>query len=322
MKATYILSLISLAVLHTAFSEEKVLFGEPTPIGAEGRQSSSVDAAKEITPKDGRKGRVFTFPGSSQQQDPRTHQPAYVISSPYEETQDRFSQASSAASAIDENRLLSLLPTFGSDGMQVGLDFKLPFFSVPYAKMFSALASPSIGSGLFGNGLGFGGSPSISTGTIASNLLGTGSGSGLATMAAMAVTAALLYPKVSNIFSLNSNTFRDGGGADDFFHNVNSVLNQFNIDGESCMKMALCSLGNTKRYQQRTSGRDGTTTPADVVEDIINLPVVKKWLVKGALTQARDFGGSGGDCEYFNEQNKCPVAAATITKMLSSLGGN
>lgn len=63
-----------------------------------------------------------------------------------------------------------------------------------------------------------------------------------------------------------------GAGADDFFHNMNSVLNQFNIDGEACMKMALCSLGNTRRHT-RTRARDpsgaSSTTYADVVEDVL-----------------------------------------------------
>ncbi|GFT69978.1 uncharacterized protein NPIL_333011 [Nephila pilipes] len=106
-----------LAFIHSAFSAEKVLFGQPSPISAEARQSPATDAAKEITPKDGRKARVFTFPGASQQQDSRTHQPAYVISSPYESTEDRFGQGTSGVT--DENRLLSLLPTFGDNGMQV-----------------------------------------------------------------------------------------------------------------------------------------------------------------------------------------------------------
>ncbi|KFM71909.1 hypothetical protein X975_05172, partial [Stegodyphus mimosarum] len=308
-------------LINPAFSApEKVLFGEPTPIGAEARQLPAADAAKDTTPKDGRKGRVFTFP-ASQQQDSRTHQPAYVISSPhYEATEDRFS--ASASSIADENRLLSLLPTFGSDGMQVGLDFKLPFFSIPYAKMFSALTAPSVGGGLFGSGSSYG-STGSGTSSLTSNLLGSGSGlsSGMATMAAMAVTAALLYPKVSNIFSLDGKgVFRDGNGADDFFQNMNSVLNQFNIDGEACMKVALCSLGNAKRHHQRTRGRDASTTPADVLEDILNLPAVKSLLLKGGLVQARDFGGTGGDCEYYNSQSKCPIGSETFQKMLSSLG--
>ncbi|GFW93457.1 uncharacterized protein TNCV_46601 [Trichonephila clavipes] len=310
-----------LASIHSAFSAEKVLFGQPSPINAEARQAPAVDAAKEITPKDGRKARVFTFPGASQQQDSRTHQPAYVISSPYESTEDRFGQGSSGLT--DENRLLSLLPTFGDNGMQVGLDFKLPFFSIPYAKMFSALAAPSIGGGLgnlFGSNSGYGATPNVAASSLSSNILGPGTSSTVATMAAMAVTAALLYPKVTSLFSVDGKgVFRDGGGADDFFHNVNSVLNQFNIDGESCMKVALCSLGNAKRQHTRR-GRDTTSSLSDVVEDVLNLPVVKKFMNKGGLVQARDFGGSGGDCDYFNSQNKCPIGAETFQKMLSSLG--
>ncbi|GIX75877.1 hypothetical protein CDAR_480551 [Caerostris darwini] len=323
MDKRLLIHILLIALIQCAFSAEKVLFGQPAPIAAEGRQIPASDAAKDITPKDGRKARVFTFPGSTQNQDSRTHQPAYVISSPYESTEDRFGGQGSSALA-DENRLLSLLPTFGDNGMQVGLDFKLPFFSIPYAKMFSALSAPSIGGGLgslFGSGAGYG-SPSAATSSLASNLLGSGGGasSTVATMAAMAVTAALLYPKVTNLFSLDGKgVFRDGGNPDDFFQNVNSVLNQFNIDGESCMKVALCSLGNAKRQHTRR-GRDTTSTLADVVEDVLNLPAVKKLMNKGGLVQARDFGGSGGDCDYFNSQSKCPIAAQTFKNMLSSLG--
>ncbi|CAL1263943.1 unnamed protein product [Larinioides sclopetarius] len=317
----HFLILLTLSVfIHCSLSAEKVLFGQPAPINAEARQAPAADAAKEITPKDGRKARVFTFPGASQQQDSRTHQPAYVISSPYESTEDRFSTAGSSGLS-DENRLLSLLPSFGENGMQVGLDFKLPFFSIPYAKMFNALSAPSLGGGL-GSLLGSSyGSPSASASSLTSNILGSGSGvsSTVATVAAMAVTAAMLYPKVTGLFSADGNTFRDGGSADDFFQNVNSVLNQFNIDGEACMKVALCSLGNAKRQHTRR-GRDTTSSLADVVEDVLNLPVVKKFMNKGGLVQARDFGGSGGDCEYFNSQNKCPIAAQTFKSMLSKLG--
>lgn len=52
-----------------------------------------------------------------------------------------------------------------------------------------------------------------------------------------------------------------------------------------------------------------------------SLPYVKNMINKGGLVQARDFGGAGGDCDYFNAQKKCPVAAETFTKALSSLGG-
>lgn len=52
-----------------------------------------------------------------------------------------------------------------------------------------------------------------------------------------------------------------------------------------------------------------------------SLPYVKNMINKGGLVQARDFGGAGGDCDYFNAQKKCPVAADTFTKALSSLGG-
>ncbi|KAF8777472.1 hypothetical protein HNY73_014329 [Argiope bruennichi] len=319
----HFLILMFLSVLiHTSLSAEKVLFGQPAPIAAEGRQAPAEDAAKEITPKNGRKARVFTFPGATQQQDSRTHQPAYVISSPYESTEDRFSTAGSSGLS-DENRLLSLLPSFGENGMQVGLDFKLPFFSIPYAKMFSALSAPSLGGGLgnfLGGGSAYGGSPTTAASSLSSNILGSGSGisSTVATVAAMAVTAAMLYPKVTGLFSADGNTFRDGGNADDFFQNVNNVLNQFNIDGEACMKVALCSLGNAKRQHTRR-GRDTTSSLADVVEDVLNLPAVKKFMNKGGLVQARDFGGSGGDCEYFNSQNKCPIAAQTFKSMLSKL---
>ncbi|XP_054724918.1 uncharacterized protein LOC129235233 [Uloborus diversus] len=300
--SVYIPFLLALLVLVQA-APEKVMFGEPAPIAAEGRQDP--EAATETTAKSSRKARVFTFPGSSQ--DSRTHQPLYVI--PH--TEDRFASAASGGGEDDENRLLSLLPTFGNDGMQVGLDFKLPFFSIPYGKMFSALSSPSSffpgQSGLQSFG--------------STNLLGSGN-SGLATAAAMAVTAALLYPKVSGMLGLGGKgVFRDGQGSDDFLHNMNSVLSQFNIDGEACMKVALCSLGNARRSKPR--GRDssrGTTTPADVVEDILNLPSVKGMLNKGGLVQARDFGGSGGDCGYFDGQGKCPVAAKTFTDFLAKLG--
>ncbi|GIY13635.1 hypothetical protein CEXT_768021 [Caerostris extrusa] len=49
------------ALIQCAISAEKVLFGQPAPIAAEGRQIAASDAAKDITPKDGRKARVFTF---------------------------------------------------------------------------------------------------------------------------------------------------------------------------------------------------------------------------------------------------------------------
>ncbi|GBN26086.1 hypothetical protein AVEN_255966-1 [Araneus ventricosus] len=322
MEHHFLIFLTLSVFIHSSLSAEKVLFGQPAPITAEARQTPAADAAKEITPKDGRKARVFTFPGATQQQDSRTHQPAYVISSPYESTEDRFSTAGSSGLS-DENRLLSLLPSFGENGMQVGLDFKLPFFSIPYAKMFNALSAPSVGGGLgslFGAGSPYG-SPSAAASSLTSNVLGSGSGisSTVATVAAMAVTAAMLYPKVTGLFSGDGNTFRDGGNADDFFQNVNSVLNQFNIDGEACMKVALCSLGNAKRQHTRR-GRDTTSTLSDVVEDVLNRPAVKKFMNKGGLVQARDFGGSGGDCEYFNSQNKCPIAAQTFKSMLSKLG--
>ncbi|GBM44992.1 hypothetical protein AVEN_173997-1, partial [Araneus ventricosus] len=122
---------------------------------------------------------------------------------------------------------------------------------------------------LFGAGSPYG-SPSAAASSLTSNVLGSGSGisSTVATVAAMAVTAAMLYPKVTGLFSGDGNTFRDGGNADDFFQNVNSVLNQFNIDGEACMKVALCSLGNAKRQHTRR-GRDTTSTLSDVVEDVL-----------------------------------------------------
>lgn len=97
----------------------------------------------------------------------------------------------------------------------MGLDFKLPFFSIPYGKMLSAFSSPSIGGSLFGGNSpfgssvgasGFGSSPASG---LTSNLLG--SGSGLATAAALAVTAGLLYPKVTGLFTGQKDlSFRDG----------------------------------------------------------------------------------------------------------------
>lgn len=111
----FALILFSVLICST-LAAEKVLFGEPAPISAEGRQTVDSDAAKDVKPKSGRQSRVFTFPGS-QQQDSRTHQPAYVISSPFE-TDERFSHAATSGEQ-DENRLLSLLPSFGENGMQV-----------------------------------------------------------------------------------------------------------------------------------------------------------------------------------------------------------
>ncbi|KAG8188345.1 hypothetical protein JTE90_026962 [Oedothorax gibbosus] len=323
--------IFAIFAINSVASQEKVLFGQPSSISAEARQSPASDAAKDTVAKDGgsgRKARVFTFPGSSnqQQQDPRTHQPSYVISSPYEAgspyetTEDRF--AAAAASQDENNRLLSFLPTFGDNGMQVGLDFKLPFFQIPYAKMFSGGGLGGLFTNRYGSSLpAASATSSLGHSALGSSLLGSSSSS-LATMAAMAATAAMLYPKVSNMFSLDGKgVFRDGGSTDDFLHNMNSVLGQFNIDGESCLKVALCSLGNAKQ-RQHTRGRNaqGTSTPADVVDNILNLPQVKKFMSKGSLTQARDFGGSGGDCDYFNDNSKCPVSAQTFQNMFSSLG--
>lgn len=104
------------ALACSAMAAEKVMFGEPSPIAAEGRKQADGDSGKDAKPKvSGRQSRVLVFPGS--QQDSRTHQPAYVVSSPYE-TDERFSQAGSSG-LEDENRLLSLLPGFGDSGMQV-----------------------------------------------------------------------------------------------------------------------------------------------------------------------------------------------------------
>lgn len=115
------------ALVCSGMAAEKVLFGEPAPISAEGRQATAdADSARDTKAKNGgRQARVFVFPDSKpgSQQDSRTHQPAYVISSPYE-TNERYSPSAAAAvaaaeAADNENRLLSFLPSFGNDGMQV-----------------------------------------------------------------------------------------------------------------------------------------------------------------------------------------------------------
>lgn len=120
MTSSWLLPILLFTFVCFAMGAEKVLFGEPAPIAAEGRQTPDADAAKDIKEKNGRQSRVFVFPGSKP--DSRTHQPAYVVS-PYE-TDERYSQAAAAAAAAasnieDENRLLSLLPSFGGNGMQV-----------------------------------------------------------------------------------------------------------------------------------------------------------------------------------------------------------
>ncbi|GIY13633.1 hypothetical protein CEXT_768011 [Caerostris extrusa] len=242
-------------------------------------------------------------------------------------SEDRGSSA-----LADENRLLSLLPTFGDNGMQVGLDFKLPFFSIPLCQdVLSALSAPSIGGGLgslFGSGVGAGyGSPSAATSSLASNLLGSGSGasSTVATMAAMAVTAALLYPKVTNLFSLDGKgVFRDGKSYSAIIKDnrwqpgrllpereqrAEPVQHRRRIMHESGAVLP--------GKRQTTAHSEGVGTPP---LPLPTLPAVKKLMNKGGLVQARDFGGSGGDCDYFNSQSKCPIAAQTFKNMLSSLG--
>lgn len=77
--------------------------------------------------------------------------------------------------------------------------------------MFSALSSPSLTGSLFGGNSPYG---STAASALSSNLLGSGSGltsSSMATAAALAVTAALLYPKVTGLFTDGKTlSFRDG----------------------------------------------------------------------------------------------------------------
>lgn len=118
MGKSMLLAILLATFLCSTFAAEKVLFGEPAPIAAEGRKAPDSDAAKETTEKSGRQSRVLLFPGNKQ--DSRTHQNGYLISSPYD-TDERYNQAAAAAvaAAEDENRLLNFLPSFGENGMQV-----------------------------------------------------------------------------------------------------------------------------------------------------------------------------------------------------------
>ncbi|XP_023214721.1 uncharacterized protein LOC111617669 [Centruroides sculpturatus] len=257
--------------------------------------SNSKHVVDEVVNKTEKRARQFTFPDDSTSQGTFIHN-----GQEYEIQTSQVTGRYPDALTESGNRRLSILPLL--KGMQVGLDFRMPFFNIPFGNLLS-LTRPSDSS---------------------SNLLGFGlDRRALSSLAAIIVTSLLFFPKVLGAIgfgSENKELFRENGQTDDYLvKNVNKVLSDFNIDGDSCIQTALCTIGTAQRQRQKTRST-GTTTHIDVIETLLNLSSVKDTLNKTGWRQAREYGFNDGDCDTYNPYNKCPLKATDWSHLLTNVG--
>jgi len=154
----------------------------------------------------------------------------------------------------------------------------------------------------------------------------------------------LLYPKFFTDIGIAS--YRSLGdlnffAIEDLSSKVNKALNKFEIDSTTCMKVALCTLGKANFNNKLAKTKSYTTI--DILDGVFrytfiviykviiqlniksiifdsSLSLVNDLFVtKKDLSQARDFGKSGGDCNLLNRERKCPLDDQTWNLLLSSV---
>jgi len=260
--------------------------------------SSKAKSNPSTTAEEARLNRGIAFPAADPNQSTRFRAPAYKPVGADSRTEFHV------VNPVGHDRQLgSFLDSLGDMSFDLGM--RMPVYK---------LQMKSILSGVFGENF-----PSLSSSTSSLFKLNMGT---VAALGGLAVLGTLFYPQIfSSLGLVPSTSFRNNGGdvtIDDIATNVNKILGQYNIDTNSCLNMAMCSLGRSAA--SKPEGRSNAAlSPLDIIDTVLNFGPVKTNFLSKTIRQARDFGSKGGDCEQFNKDKKCPVSANNFRSMLSTL---
>ncbi|XP_050699811.1 uncharacterized protein LOC126987132 [Eriocheir sinensis] len=215
------------------------------------------------------------------------------------------------------SRFFSVNNYGGTQTLDLGLSFTVPFLSIPIGSLLN-----------LGNSLG------TSTSSAMTSLLDVNWGS-LIYVGAAVLLASLLLPKLSALLgtavtsgvtgysSSGTTSFggssygRDLSAAAPFtaiISQIEEALSEYDLDADSCMSRAVCSFVSTSDAKVRTGTADGTQLLA---LGLAKSRWVKELMGDNSVTRAIEMGQEDGDCSI--QYPECPASLPGMLRALISL---
>lgn len=107
---------------------------------------------------------------------------------------------------------------------------------------------------------------------------------------------------------------RLGRSVEEIAVTVNKAIDSYaRSEPDTCMMMALCTLGNAKQVSRKSR-------TIDTINTFLNFPGLDEFILSNKKWRdSHAYGRDGGDCEAINMNQKCPFNYDTWKLLLSSL---